>query len=509
MVLMITRFIRWPILTYMLLSTSPLHAQAYPSFRQHVLRVSSGVYDVCVEDLNGDEALDIVVLHSRSRTIDSYPERALSIFMQDRDAFTSEPIQTILADKGEILFDIGDLDSDDNPELVFLLEDGISVRQFVDGRYSQVLEHIVTTSSVFLPHDGSILPRHRFILNIDGDNAPEIIIPQRHELHILSKGQDGGFKLVQRLWTSPEYTLPPRNALTQSLNLPVCRAQDYNGDGFSDLLAVSGDRLDVFLQYPQTWVNPQPSLTPPDLRYRMGTRNVNTTVLETLTPVSATVETRDLNGDGYVDIIVTQGSRATFTHRISQIQIYLNKQGRYDILPDHVFTAENFGGEHIIRDFNGDGLQDFALLTFKIGFAQAIKFLLTKKAGNAFDIYPMHSDNTYPQKSVRRISFSRSIRIDEILGSTLCHSFEGDFNGDGLRDILIGTGDETITVFPGHPQTLFTKKPSLKIQTVISPHLWVGDLNQDGYSDIIFWYPMDEDRNDQVRLILSEVGGRP
>ncbi len=503
------RYIHWPILTCMLLSTSPMHAQVYPSFRQHVLRVSSGTYDVCVKDLNGDEAQDIVVLHSRARTLESYPERALSIFMQDRDAFTSEPTQTILADKGEILFDVGDLDGDGNQELVFLLEDGISVRQFVDGRYSQVLEHIVATSSVFLPHDDSVLPRHRLILDIDGDSAPEIIIPQRHELHILSDRWDGEFRLVQRLWTSPEYKLPPRSALTQSLELPVCRAQDYNGDGFSDILAVSGDRLDVFLQYPQTCVNPQSSLTPPDLRYRMGTRNVNTTVLESLTPVSASVETRDLNGDGYVDIIVTQGSRATFTHRISQIQVYLNKLGRYAILPDHVFTTENFGGEHIIRDFNGDGLQDFALLTFKIGFTQAIKFLLTKKAGNAFDIYPMRSDHTYPPKSVRRISFSRSIRIDEILGSTLCHSFEGDFNGDGFRDLLIGTGDETITVFPGHSQTLFNKKPSLKIPAAISPHLWVGDLNRDGYSDIILWYPMDEDCNDQVRLILSEAGGHP
>jgi hypothetical protein len=488
---------------------SPTHAQVYPSFNQYVLRVNGGVYDICVEDLNGDETLDIVVLHSRERTPESYPERALSIFMLDWDAPDAEPTQTILADKGEILFDIGDVDSDGNQELIFLLEDGISVRRFVDGRYSQILERIATTSSVFLPHDASILPRHRFILDIDGDDVPEIILPQRHELHILSKNRNGEFRLVQRLWTSPEYTLPPRNAFTQSLKLPVCRAQDYNGDGFSDILAVSGDRLDVFLQYPQTWMNPQLSLTPPDLRYRMSTRNVSTTVLESLTPISATVETRDLNGDGYVDIIVTQGSRATFTHRISQIQVYMNKQGRYDILPDHVFTAENFGGEHIIQDFNGDGLQDFALLTFKIGFAQAIKFLLTKKAGNAFDIYPMRSDHTYPLKSVRRISFSRSIRIDEILGSTLCHSFEGDFNGDGLRDILIGTGDETITVFPGHPQTLFTKKPSLKISAATSPHLWVGDLNQDDYSDIILWYPMNEDRDNQVRLILSEAEGHP
>ncbi len=499
-----TAFLKHLLLATILSGTTNLPSQEFPRFSQKILHLDGEVLDVFQEDLNGDAASDILVLHNRSRFPEPHVDRLISIFLQNSGHFLDQPSQTLTADQGEILFDTGDIDGDTFPELVFLREDGIYARKYNGVHYSQTLHTVLKTPSVFLSHDPSKLRRYPFIRDLDSNTVPELLIFQPHQLHIYSQSPAGDYTLTRKLWVSPDFTLSTRADLTFSLHLPSLHLQDFNGDSIFDLLLISGDRLDVYLQHSSTTRNPYPSLTPPTLRYRMGFRLLTPSVLEPLAPPSITLNIRDLNHDGFVDLLLSKASRASFTTNISQVQVYLNKRGIFEHLPDQVLTTENFGGEYIVRDFNQDNLLDLALFTFKIGFAQAAKFLITKKASNTFEFYLMCQNGTYPTKPDGKVSFSRKVRIGDILGSRLCHSFDGDFNGDGIQDLLIGTNTNELSIFPGHSQGLFSKKATHKIRAPISTHLCIEDLNRDGFSDILLWYPQNPARCQQVLLIQSE-----
>lgn len=487
-----------------LLGKDSLYPQQHLRFNQQVLHLQGQVLEVLLKDFNGDEALDILVQHNQSNYPNPHIDRFLSIFLQEDGVFPDHPNQTITANRGEILFDIGDIDGDNLPELLFLREDGVYARKFTTTGYTRTLYSILKTPSVFLSHDPSKLRRYPFIDDFNKNGVPDLLIPHPHELRIYSRTQAGNYTLAKRLWYSPEFTLSTQEEMTLSLYLPSLHIGDFNGDAIPDLLIPAGDRLDVYLQHPTVKTERQEDLIPPNLRYRMGARAVSPSILDQIAPASLTLEVQDLNGDGYVDILLSKASRGSFTTSISQIQIYMNKSGRFDLLPDQVLTAENFGGEHIIRDFNRDGLLDLALLTFRIGFAQAAKFLITKKAGSTYDFYLMRQDHTYPSKPNGKISFSRKVNINALFSSAFCQSFEGDFNSDGLQDLLIGSDSNELSIILGQSQGFFSHKAAHKIHAPISSHLWVGNLNRDGFSDIILWYPQNPNLSHQVLLIQSD-----
>jgi hypothetical protein len=424
----------------------------------------------------------------------------MSIYMHD-DEDSIRVHQTIPIDQDEILFDIGDIEGDGYPELIFITENGVYFRKQKGRIFNETLSPLLQTGSVFPAFDPTRLRRWPLTNDLDQDGRSEIILPKSHQFLIYSTTSNGQLQLYRKLWAYPEYSFSERQ-MQMTMRLPLPRLGDFNGDKLNDLLLLDGDRMDVYIQHPTEDQLLAPQLIPPNLSYRMGARNVSASALEPIAPASVFLEPVDLNNDHYVDLILSKASRGSFINSISQIQIFLNKHGRYDQLPDQVLTAENFGGEHVIYDFNRDGLLDIALLTFKVGFTQASRFLFTKKAGNAYEFYLMRTDHTYPDKSDFKISFSRKVSLNDLFGSGLCSSFQGDYNGDGISDIMIGTDTDEISIFYGEKSGSFNKK-ALKIEATPSNKFLVGDINEDGYSDIILWYDR-QDLQNQISLLRNK-----
>jgi hypothetical protein len=480
-----------------------LYSQELSRYSEKILRVEGRVHEIILEDCNSDGLKDIIALHSLSKFPDPAIDRFLSVFIQDSGRFSDIPSQTLRMDQDEIVFDIADIDADSYPELLFLRRDGIYFRKFSSGGYAQTLHPLLFTPSVFLSPDPSKLTRYPFIRDIDGDTHPEILIPQPDRLLVYSKNAFGEYCLCKSLWNAPKTDMDGQGQFMLSLHLPILHVHDFNSDAVPDLLLTHDDRLDVYLQHSKERHDQETVLTPPNLIYRFGSRDVNPSPFEPIAPSSIFMEPLDLNADGFVDILLSKASRASFTKNISQIQIYINKTGRFDILPDQVITTENFGGEHTIQDFNGDGLLDLGLLTFKIGFAQALRFLITKKAGNSIDFYLMRSDDTFTLKPDSKISFTRRVKIDDLLGTTPSPNAKGDFNGDGLNDIFIETDTHELSIFLRHPDQFYRKRQILKISATVSKQLEVDDVNSDGFSDILFWYPDTQSLYGHIILIQS------
>jgi hypothetical protein len=496
---------RWPIF-FLLLQWIVFSQYGYSNqsigFNQNVFLLEGEVTDVILKDLNGDSAVDMMVVHNRSQFPDPNIDRIISVFFQKEDHFSDQPDQIILADNDEIIFDIGDLDGDRFPDLAFLKSNGVYIRKNTTTGFLEQLTLFKEIPSAFIMHDPSQIKRYPFIRDLDGDSIPEMLIPKVDQLSIFSKEISGQYLEKTQLWVAPELSLSAgQDPLTFSVQFPFFHLHDFNGDRIHDFLIQSGDRVDVYFQHPMEETGRVNSIVPPDLRYRMVARNINPSVINPMTDPSISIELVDLNQDGYVDLLLTRASRANFTTHISQIQIYINRYGRFDQVPNQVIPAENFGGEHVIKDFNHDGLLDIGILDFRIGFSQAIKFLLTKKANNDYLFYLMGPDGTYSKSPDKKISFSRKVNLNDIFGSEICQSFEGDFNGDGLADFLVSTDTDELSIYLGLENDLFTEKAQYKIETAPSTHFRIEDVNRDHFSDIVFWYPDNPDISNQVVLI--------
>ena len=117
------------------------------------------------------------------------------------------------------------------------------------------------------------------------------------------------------------------------------------------------------------------------------------------------------------------------------------------MLPDHVLISENFDGAHWLYDINRDGRTDVALLQFPIGLMGAAKYLFTRRMKYAIDLYIQTENGRFQDIPTRTIHCSRDSKLRNILRPAII-AF-ADWNGDNRTDLLISTGEHTLTCQTG------------------------------------------------------------
>jgi serralysin len=176
----------------------------------------------------------------------------------------------------------------------------------------------------------------------------------------------------------------------------------------------------------------------------------------------------DLNGDGKADILLrnSNGAFADWTMNGSTIEssVYLTYQGNtIDLGPSSPWTVAGLG------DFNGDGMAD----------------ILFRNTNGTFVDWTMNGSTiesagylTYQGKTVD-------------LSSAWSVAGIGDFNGDDKSDVLLRNTNGTLADWSMNGSTIDSAQDvSFHGATVTLPSSWsivgVGDFNGDGMADILF-----------------------
>ena len=207
---------------------------------------------------------------------------------------------------------------------------------------------------------------------------------------------------------------------------------DFNGDGLLDSVTVLGNTASNILVLLSNKGNaPTQILTP--LSNCTGT------------PVMATA---DLNDDGKLDLVLYCGG--------NYLEAYLgNGDGTFQSpILEATPTSPGF---FALADFNSDGFPDLAYLTTS-GFAIALNL------GNA------HFGNSQTYTLTGSAGFS-----------TIAN---GDFNGDGKQDLIMGTGFGSAAYVLGNGNGTFGAQQALPGNF---NQFAVGDFNSDGYSDVAYF----------------------
>jgi sugar lactone lactonase YvrE len=206
----------------------------------------------------------------------------------------------------------------------------------------------------------------------------------------------------------------------------------------------------------------------------------------------------DLNGDGFVDVVVE--------NYLSNTVSVLLGNGNGTFLPQVTYAVGNRPERVLMADFNGDGYMD--LVVANTG-SSTVSVLLNKGDGTFYPqvTYPVGSPVGLGVMDLNHDGIADIVAADyynnsvSVLlgnsdgtfkpavtypaGNTPQTLAEGDFNNDGNIDLAVGNvGDGTVSVFLGNGDGTFQAQVTHFVGSGGPGGLQVGDLNSDGNADI-------------------------
>jgi len=177
------------------------------------------------------------------------------------------------------------------------------------------------------------------------------------------------------------------------------------------------------------------------------------------------------NFDGKPDLMVVNYC-ATGTCSNAAVGILLNNGDGTFQSPASIALTGLYGRSGVIGDFNGDGKADVAVLTQCLSNNNCSNGSVNVLLGNG--------DGTF-QSPLASVTANPNYNYGESLAA-------GDFNGDGKLDLVtIGNSNQSIQVLLGNGDGTF-QTSSLFASVVYSRAILAADLNGDGKTDIAALY---------------------
>jgi len=474
-------------------------------FSAQSLNAGGSMLAVIPTDLDGRGWFEIVVMSKTG----VYPKekRWISIFSADSSAqYSMTARQRWEVDPSAAILDVGDIAPDPGEEIFYLTGHGIRYyAQEEDGNFSTTPRNLISfpTITVF-PATGS-LPRGRLFVDWKRNGRKLLLLPQFDSLVFFDRGDAGAWQKTEGVSLVPRTFLVSDQvddgafrdfSLHAEFSLPRIFVEDFNGDGFADLLLTEQESITVHLHQSDGHFASKPSDTIV-FPVRPSGKNGDTSLAFLLTPV-------DVNGDKYADVILTL-TRGTgkFLERQIIIYIFLNRQNPanpFSPQPDQTITVDGITPGVNIEDVNGDGRGDLLFSSIRVGFWNIVKNLISKRVDLDTSIYLLQGNNQFPsrpdfqQKTSYRIDLTHGIRFHGTWPT-----LGGDFTGDGHRDLLIAR-DEKITLYPKNQDGDLFSNPLTQSGVSTSPYMHIVDLNDDGRDDILFY---EKKRDGKLSILLN------
>ena len=266
------------------------------------------------------------------------------------------------------------------------------------------------------------------VADFNGDGIPDIVVADQGQNAIdifLGKG-DGTFSVSMI-------------SLGASFFANEVVTGDFNGDGKADFAAhTNSGGINVWL----------------------GNGDGTFTLGQTVPNGGGSLVTADFDGDGIADLAfeygVVSGGAPFYFYQV----LHGNGDGTFSQVAPPTHLDNPPIGKIIVADFNGDGVQDIALID---PFERAVKILLGV------------GDGTFIPGT------SLSFGLDYIGMAA------GDLNGDGIVDLIVCNQDDVpATVFLGKGDGTFAALPPDSNLNQLSVSIAVADFNGDGIPDLIF-----------------------
>lgn len=483
------------------------------ALRRHDLEVGGRMTEVLPVDVNGDRRLDLLVIRGREGLL----------YLQEGDgSWPREPNQRFRFHPTTVLFDVADLDGDGAAEVVLLQPEGISayrLRKLPGGRVLFGLRpEPLAACPTFLsrPVEDEVM-RRELCRDLDGDGRPDLFVPQRDGFAVLKNLGGLRFAAPERLAAPPKAALHvgfPRisSQLFASYWYPNPLLTQFDAQGGPELVLAREGNLSVYGsdQAGQLPLRPRGTWTIPDQR-QFSFTSENPFELDFTMPLVL----RDLDGDGRLDASSTHVGQGT-------TRLFLQRTG--DPARDFAAPAQSIRVKGITLlafyvDLDHDGRLDLVLPRLdKISLWSIVKVFITRSVPAEVLFFYQRADPRAPfpdqPDAIREAEIPISLggKGEGFKIGTTVVANAGDFDGDGLLDLLHRTERDKVSIYRGRPGRKFEEDASTRVEIPdVEPFRFVlaevHDLDGDGKDDVLLRYTSWERDGDRITILAS--GGAP
>jgi hypothetical protein len=495
------------IISISILATETKCAKKEQPFKLSVLSVADKLLYIKDEDLNVDGLRDILIIHRKG--LPPEETRWLSVFWQRSDGgFSTAADQSWEIDSTAIVLDVGDVWGDEKLEICFLTESGVRYYPVEKGAYGDSTRILFETDGLIAMFPSKrTIPQINFVRDWNEDGRDEVAVYKIDGISIFHRDSTGVYstenKLRMKLRTRvgrirSEGVKEQTAGLWTSYSFPVMRLIDFNGDGMDDLFTMRNDWIRVYIKRPDRFFETEPAL---DKIFDVLTQKEK---IEGIANIETIVY--DINNDGYADMIVTKQTAKGLSNFRGVINVFHGGPEEYSNEPQQVIISEGTASaQSFIRDVNGDGGLDLILPSVKISISAIIRFLITRSVPINFNIFLLGEDNMFSD----RPDFSKEVKFKiDFSGDsdTQAMDIDGDYNNDRRKDFVFATSEDELSIYlgiSGEKDRLFSKKPVAKVEAEAFGDLLSPDLNNDGYSDMIIYYPQSKDKKGMVQVLMN------
>ena len=412
------------------------------------------------------------------------PERTIKIFAIQDEKWILNLSKTLPSSMD--LVDV--INTADNESLAGLQEGKIMRLDSQSG----VFEHLIASPSIFIGQNWTSSPKTQFFQALNNDDVDDFIMPSFLGWQV-ALSQNGKFESLQTIGPLPRMSYRDNiEYVGYRSNSPFLL--DANIDGMTDLAFWINGKFSVYLQTINNSFNEVPITIDPKQYDVLGDYfqidlGENTENREGTSRLLDGVE--DVDGDGLKDLIVKKIKAEGIFGWESQYQIYRgidNKKGvlSFEANASSIIETEGYQLINNYSDLTGDGKQEFVITSVDVGIGTIIKALLTRSVSTDVSIYKM-SGETFEEQPT--ISKSVSVSLDFSNGELFVPAvLSADINGDGMKDLLVQRGTDTLLVYLAERGSqLFSKRAvKLKLDLPLSRDgFFIEDLNSDGKDELI------------------------
>jgi len=484
-------------------------ADDQPAFLLSRLSVADELLDMFTEDLNADSLSDILIVHKKG--LPPKETRWISIFWQSaQGGFSTAANQSWELDTSAVILDIGDVTGDTRKEICYLTSD--EVRYYpINGNAYELLPR-----ALFKVRGMTVIPAKRrapllnFVRDWNQDGKDEVGVFEFSGLTIYASNTENKFapsdsvpiRLESGMQRVTDEREDARGALTSGLvarfTFPDLRLVDFDNDGLNDIIATMEDRVRVYRRGRDGKFTARAG---DDILFDVRTQQEK---IEGEAELQTVVT--DLNNDGYADALVTKQTNKGLSNFRGVINLFWGRANGYPAVPDQVIISEGTASSRTyIRDINADGRQDLILPSVKISITAIIRMLITRNLPIAFNIFLMGADGRFPEQP----DFTKEVKLKidwSGESDSQAMDLDGDYNGDQRKDFVFATEEDVLAIYLGvaGDDELFSKRPVAEVTADAFGELSSPDLNNDGYSDMIIYYPQSKERKGVVEVLMNQ-----
>lgn len=491
-------------IAFSMLAAGPAESDE-PVFAVYKLSVPDYLQHHWIEDLDDDGLKDILIVHRKGLPPDE--TRWVSIFWQGSDgSYSTGANQSWELEDDAVVLDIGDVTGDSQKEICYLTPEEVRYYKLESRRYAPETHVLFATEGIAMFPSKRSIPLVNYVRDWNESGRDDVAVFAFEGLKIYSIDGNGQYTSMQQLsidldtrvgmgWgRSRDDKILGLSARYYFPDITLC---DFDGDGKKDLVATTDDRVRVHLR---TDGGTYSSEADQEFHFDVLTQREK---IEDQADVST--EVIDLDNDGYADAIVSKQTFKGITNVRGVVNFYRGGPEGYAETPDQVIISEGSASiGSLFWDVNGDGRKDLVMPSIKFSIAAVIRILITRSIKVYFNIYLLGEDGRFSD----RPDFTKEVKFKiDFSGESdeQAMDLEGDFNGDRRTDFVFATEEDELSIYLGidDEDRLFSKKPVAKIEADAYGELQSHDLNNDGFSDMVIYYPQSKERKGTLEVLVN------